>query len=284
MPRATSARAIRNSQPPMAAHEEPADGEHDADRAGRDAEQVGPLELRQRRRKDEVADALRARIRRRIRGRPTRAHRRSRRRAGGARTPAVAPSSPTSRARGAATIGSWPARRRGTIAATTTPAHAKSPARATMPMLTAASCPPATTAPCRRSRSASGSRAIAVPGAGPSTTVGGRERATRPAVPDPSCAETGDRRRPTRGGGHDRRRQERDRRPSTARPGRWYGAGVAGRQVGGGEPGQVGSQRGRPLGRHGLGAVGEDEHEVVAATERRADLIDGRPAGVEPSV
>ena len=50
--------------------------------------------------------------------------------------------------------------------------------------------------------------------------------------------------------------------------------GVAGRQVVGHESCQVGGECGRPLRRHGLGVVRQDEHEVVAATERGADLID----------
>ena len=145
-----------------------------------------------------------------------------------------------------------------------------------MLMLTATSCPPATTAPCRRSRLASGSRAIAVPLTAPSTATGAgsappaqrrrtrraRRRAT--AADPPAAAVTIDRRQTEPG-------------ELRGRVGEVVRRGVAGGQAVGREPCQVGRQRGRPLRRHGLGVVRQDEHEVVAATERGADLIDGCP-------
>ncbi len=106
-----------------------------------------------------------------------------------------------------------------------------------------------------------------------------RERAARPAAPDPSRTQAGDCRRPTGRGGHDRRRQTKADE-LRGRVGEVVRRGVAGRQVAGREPRHVGRQRGRPLRRHGLGVVRQHEHEVVAATERGADLIDRCRPGV----
>ncbi len=123
----------------------------------------------------------------------------------GARTRGAAPWRRAGRARGAATNESVASPTTSAITATITPRQAKSPARATMMTLTVSSCPMATIAPCRRSRWASASRAIAVPSVGvvhqgggnaPPDHAGRTRRARSRAInADASCSGGDNRRR-----------------------------------------------------------------------------------------